>query len=103
MNRRGVRRSMWRDTASMIRSTIALSETPVMLPARLTCSRVSSQLGISDPSHAAPCVVPHWTRARAVRVDVQHVAVDGAGHGRLLPRLLRKLAVLVDDRFQGVP
>src|SRR3990167_4577156 len=103
MNRRRVRRSISRETASMMRSTIALSDTPVMFPARLTCSLVASQLGISDPSHAAPCVIPHRTRARAVRVDVENVAVDGAGHGRLLPGLLRKMAVLVDDRFQLVP
>src|SRR3990167_9366428 len=104
MNRRRVRRSMSRDTASMMRSTMALSDTPVMLPARLTCSRVASQLGISDLSpHATECVIPHRTATRPVRVDVEHVAVDGAGHGRLLPCLLRKLAVLVDDRFQLVP
>src|SRR3990172_1394368 len=104
MNRRRVRGSMSRETASMMRSTIALSDTPVMFPARLTCSRVASQLGISALSPCErPCEISERTRARPVRVDVEHVAVDGAGHGRLLPCLLCKLAVLVDDRFELFP
>src|SRR3990167_1294013 len=104
ITRRRVRRSMSRETASMMRSTIALSDTPVRFPARFTCSRVASQLGISDLSpHATPCKVSERAATRPVRVDVQNVAVDGTGHGRLLPGLLRKLAVLVDDVLQLFP